>query len=104
MSFESPTAPIFRGLNLNELGIDECYINVTTVENIEFSDVFLYERNEDCDGCPYRFVGMVSLKFDTRHQEDRQAYYEYINTCQLSWNQEQHNTSLSLDKQNSNDL
>lgn len=52
MSWEVPT-PFFRGLNINSLGTDEAFLNVTYRGS---KRVWLYLLNDDCHLCPYQRV------------------------------------------------
>ena len=47
----------FRGLDLNNLAIDEAFVNVTS--NL-LKDLFIYVLNEECYKCPYQLYGNVS--------------------------------------------
>lgn len=51
MSFESPSTDYFRGLDMNALGIDQAYVNVT--HQLEDKSVYLYRLSADCDKCPF---------------------------------------------------
>lgn len=57
MGLESPLASKFRGLNLDDLGLDEAYLNVTSA--YQYVPVYLYKLSENCDRCPYHRVGEV---------------------------------------------
>ena len=58
MSFESPNADSFRGLDLDLLYTDEAYLNSTSAYK-DGGPVFLYKRSHDCDRCPFVRVGEV---------------------------------------------
>ncbi|CAL4099427.1 unnamed protein product [Meganyctiphanes norvegica] len=49
---EDPGAEEFQGLNLNELGVDEAYLRVTSNYT---EDLYLYTRSGDCYGCPLSY-------------------------------------------------
>ena len=57
MSFESARATDFRALHLEDLGLDEAFVNATT--DYRYVPVFLYKRSENCDRCPFQRVGEV---------------------------------------------
>ncbi len=56
MSFESPPAGDFDGLNMDELGLDEAYLRVNSDDG---RAAYLYGRNENCDKCPFETYGEV---------------------------------------------
>eukprot|EP00094_Tigriopus_californicus_P008398 TCALIF_08092-PA protein Name:"Similar to Hgsnat Heparan-alpha-glucosaminide N-acetyltransferase (Mus musculus)" AED:0.16 eAED:0.16 QI:217/0.75/0.77/1/0.62/0.55/9/0/556 len=51
MSFESPSTDFFRGLDMNALGIDQAYVNIT--HQLEEKSVYLYKLSADCEKCPF---------------------------------------------------
>jgi len=66
MSWESPPS-IFRGLDLDKLGTDEAYLNITASK----PDLSLYSLSENCDKCPWQRLedisGSLVLKQSTHH-------------------------------------
>ena len=48
---------MFRGLDVDALGLDRAYVNVSSGYGREA--VYAYRRNANCDGCPFQRVGEV---------------------------------------------
>ncbi len=48
---------MFRGLDVDSLGLDRAYVNVSSGYGREA--VYAYRRNANCDGCPFQRVGEV---------------------------------------------
>ena len=62
MGFESPSVSEFQGLNMDALGLDEAYLNVTSA--YKYVPVYLYKLSKNCDRCPYERVGEVGRYTD----------------------------------------
>ena len=54
---ERKSATMFRGLDVDSLGLDRAYVNVSSGYGREA--VYSYRRNANCDGCPFQRVGEV---------------------------------------------
>jgi len=67
MAWESPPSR-FRSLDLDELGTDQAYINVSSSAQ---STLWLYTLSENCDSCPWQIYGNLTnsllLKMSTHH-------------------------------------
>ena len=58
MSFETPPAGMFEGVNMDDLGMDEAYLRIYN-DDFPGSAAYLYGRSENCDKCPFESYGVV---------------------------------------------
>lgn len=80
MSWIEHTAPNFKGLDIGNLKIDQCFINITS----QLSEkVFLYVLSDDCDRCPYTKLQKISsnlkenvIKMDTSSKFQLKVFSE----------------------------
>ena len=60
MVVERQSQRYFRGLDLDELDLDQAYVNVTnSLPNVP--NLFIYVLNEECYRCPFQYHANVSL-------------------------------------------
>lgn len=55
------TDSTFNGMNLTTLGLDECFLNITShIKN----KIWLYTLSEDCVTCPFKKLATISPNQD----------------------------------------
>ena len=59
MAWESPV-PVFRGLDMGELGTDQAYLNISSPVG---GPMYVYTLSQNCHLCPYQ----LEAKLDGRH-------------------------------------
>ena len=62
MGVEVPAADTYGGLNLTRLKLDQAYVNITSNGFVNGITSFVYLRNEDCVGCPFKLEEKVRKK------------------------------------------
>lgn len=69
----------FKDMNLTTLGVDECFLNVTShIKN----KIWLYSLSEDCVTCPFKKLMAISPNHDNILKVDttRNVQWKFLRT------------------------